>query len=247
MSILLLGLNHRTAPVEVREQLSRSTAAGDLHATLADLIAADHPTGAALREAVVLSTCNRFEVYVDATDVAATSTLLQALLADQHPVTPHLYCHTGRDAVHHLMRVAAGLDSLVLGETQILGQVALAGATAQPVRSVGPLLTHLFGRAVHAGRRVRHETSICGQTTSISHAAALLIQQRLGDRPSATARVLIVGAGEMATLGGQALHQRGFRELVCVNRTAERAAALAQRVEGRLDLLEGARAGDRLG
>ncbi len=230
MSIVLLGLNHRTTPVEVREQLARS--AETLYATLVDLIADDRHTVAPLREAVLLSTCNRFEVYVDATDAPTASNLLRALLA-QHASEPparHLYCRTGRDAIHHLMRVAAGLDSLVLGETQILGQVAQAWSTAHAAGGVGPLLTHLFGRAVHAGRRVRRETSICGQTTSISHAAAVLIQRRLRDR--ASARVLIVGAGEMAGLGAQALHLRGFRQLACINRTFERADALARSIEG---------------
>ncbi|HRL12996.1 MAG TPA: glutamyl-tRNA reductase, partial [Aggregatilineales bacterium] len=229
MSIILVGLNHRTAPVELREQLALSGCA--LHMALEELSVAAPP----IHEHVILSTCNRMEVYAVAGSVAEGWATIEKFLSDVQNIPletlhPHLYFVSDDAAIAHLMRVAAGLDSMVLGEPQILGQVTQALSDAQAVGSVGAVLSHLFTTAIHAGKRARSETAISRYTTSVSHAAALLIADRLNglrDR-----RVLVIGAGEMAVLAAKALIAHGAEGLRFVNRTFTRAEALAQQFNG---------------
>jgi glutamyl-tRNA reductase len=190
-----------------------------------------------LLESVVLSTCNRLEVYA----VVAGSPKdgwrrieqflsdLQGL--DLEELQQHLYRLEGQAAIEQLMRVAAGLDSMILGEAQILGQVSSAQAEAQTVGSVGPILSHLFDHAVHAGKRARTETEIGRHTTSISHAAAHLVRERADSLEEIQA--LIVGAGEMAEVAAQALQDRGLRQMSFINRTYSRAESLASHFGGR--------------
>jgi glutamyl-tRNA reductase len=228
MPILLVGLNHGTAPIELREQLALSGA--DLPRALAEL--ADHCS-----ESVILSTCNRLEIYATVGDVDAAQGAIERLLARRCAAPPerlrrHLYRREERAVVNHLLRVAAGLDSLILGEPQILGQVARAYADGQNAGSVGPILGQLFTQAIRSGRRARHETAINRHTTSIGHAAVLLARQRVGDL--GRARLLVVGAGDMAEQAALAAQLQGAREIVCINRTAARAEELARRVEGRV-------------
>jgi glutamyl-tRNA reductase len=140
---------------------------------------------------------------------------------------PHVYHKQDADAVRHLIRVACGLDSQVLGETQILGQVSQAFASARSNGTSGPLLTYLFSRAAHAGKRARSETEISKGFTSISHAAVALLERELGDLSSRS--VLVVGAGETAELAVQALQKHGAPKVCCINRTFSSAQALALR------------------
>ncbi len=238
MAIILVGLNHRTAPVTLREQLSLSGCALDL--ALSELNAGQaaqadgHRPALGVRESVILSTCNRLEIYAVGEASTALAALarflaeLQGLPLEQ--LLPHLYLLEAQAAAEHLLRVAAGLDSQILGEPQILGQVAQAQARAQAAGAIGPVLSQLFTRAVRAGKRARSETAIGRYPTSVSHAAAHLAKHAWGDLSQA--HVLIVGAGEMAELAAKAVYGEGARRIVCVNRTFARAEHLARRVEG---------------
>ena len=232
MSIILVGLSQRTAPVALRERLSMALrpAAGNGGPSAALPLW----QSAALKELAVLSTCNRFEVYAVPTGAGSTpyNQILGALAAlgelSYDELEPHLYHKRDAEAVHHLIRVACGLDSQVLGETQILGQVAQAFATARAAGTSGSVLTYLFTRAAHAGKRARSETDISRGFTSISHAAVALLEKELGDL--APRSVLVVGAGETAELAVQALRKHGATDVCCVNRTFTTAQALAERL-----------------
>ncbi len=222
MSITLIGVNHRTAPLALRERLALS---GDqLRAALADL--RGWPS---VEEAVILSTCNRLEIYVEGdADVQIEALIAQWGDLALDDLRPHLYHLHDEMAVRHLLRVASGVESMILGESQVLGQVADAMDAAQT--SSGAILTHLFAQAVHTGKRARTETEISRHTTSVSHTAAQLARERGGQR------VLIIGAGEMATLAAQAL---AGQEITIINRTYTRAVDLARQVGGRaLDWLQ---------
>jgi glutamyl-tRNA reductase len=139
----------------------------------------------------------------------------------------HIYQMEDRDAVDHLMRVACGLDSQLLGETQILGQVAHSCSAPRSTGAPGPLLTYLFSRAAHTGKRARSETEISRGATSISHAAVALLEKELGDL--AAMSVLVIGAGETAELAVQALHKHGATEITCINRSLTGAQEMASR------------------
>ena len=180
-----MGLSQRTAPVALRERLSKalepSACAGDTSP------AASPWCGSGFRELAFLSTCNRLEVYAVAngTDGNTRELIVERLaeLSDlaRDELEPHVYHKEDGDAVWHLLRVACGLDSQLLGETQILGQVSQAFASARSNGTSGPLLTYLFSRAAHAGKRARSETEISRGATSISHAAVALLEKELGD------------------------------------------------------------------
>ena len=221
--ISCLGLNHRTAPVELRERL---------HCSLADLsqspvFSAGHP--GRIREVTILSTCNRVELYacLDAAGPAARARLID-LLAQMHAMEPdsfahQLYYYNGLAAVSHLFRVAAGLDSLVLGETQILGQVTDAYRSAVATKVSGPVLTALFRAAIRTGKRARAETNISSNPASISSVAVSLAQRRLGDLSGR--HCLVVGLGQMGQLALKALRARGLSRVAVANRTRSRAEA----------------------
>lgn len=230
MSVLLAGISHRTAPVDLREQLLlglRVPSAAE--ATYRDL----------LREYVILSTCNRVEVYAEVSgnghagsDVLAERDVLDVWLeslcgAGFPDIRRYLYRKEGAAAVRHLMRVASGLDSQVLGEPQVLGQVSQALAEARSAGTVGPVLYYVFSRAVHAGKRARTETKISWGSTSISRAAVALLEREFGD--VSTLEVLVVGAGETAELAIQALRKHGNSGITCINRSATRAQVVASR------------------
>jgi glutamyl-tRNA reductase len=189
---------------------------------------ASRPNGIA--EIVLLSTCNRLELYAVAQ--AEPFSALAHLVSETSDVPhaefePHLYQHTRADAVTHLCRVAAGLDSMILGEPQILGQVAEAFQSAQAQGAAGPLLSSLFRAAIQAGKRARTETAISRNPSSVGSVAAKLAGAAIGDLDSA--HVLILGAGEMAELAVEALRARGASHFTVISRTHERAARLAQR------------------
>lgn len=225
MMPVVVGLDYRTAPLELRERLH----ADDAH-LLPLLATLRHGP---LRELVVLSTCNRYEVYATADNPtraqdAIVDCLVSARSVPLHPLLDSLYRQDGIEAAHHLFRVAAGLESLVLGETQIMRQVAEALAQAQQARTSGSLLSRLFTAALHTGKRVRTETAISQHTLSVSHAAVSLVQREVAhlNHP----HIVVIGAGEMATLAASALAQHGTnasRTISIINRRDTRAQSVA--------------------
>jgi glutamyl-tRNA reductase len=229
LSLILVGVSHRTAPVEMRGQLVSGKAV-----LISNLQSASATTGV-IRESVVVSTCNRLEIYAAAEDMAVARVEIEQALRDTlqdsfEPMRPALYIMEGGDAVRHLMRVAAGLDSLVLGETQILGQVSSACREATAAGTVGWLLSRVFASAIHAGRRTQTETDINRFPTSMSHTVTMILKSRLGCLHGR--RVLLIGAGKMVKLSAQSLQRQGSVELAFVNRTAERAEALSAEYRG---------------
>ena len=229
MRLLAVGLSHRTAPVELRERVD--FARSGLDAALAR-IAAEGIS----REAVVLSTCNRAEVYaVVEHDAKAAADAIGRFFSDYHGVphadmAEHLYAQRGADAARHLFRVAAGLDSLVIGEPQILGQVKAAYATASEGRFTGALTNRLFHSAFAVGKRVRSETGLAEGAVSVSYAAIALAKKIFGDLKGLN--VLILGAGEMAKLTATHLQAQHVRQITIASRTLSTAEGLARQVGG---------------
>ncbi len=223
MTVLLLGANHDTAAVAVRECLA--IPAERIVDTLRFLKAS---TG----EISVISTCNRTEFYAASTE--AERTLRHFIYThsglDAGTLDRALYRLDGRDAVQHLLRVSCGLDSLIVGEPQILGQVRDALQLAQQAGSAGPVITALFQAALNAGKTARAVTGISRGALSVSQAAVDLAQERLGGFDDVTA--LVVGAGETGTIVARNLRSRGISRLLIANRTYERAAHLAADLHG---------------
>ena len=229
MQVILLGVSHRTAPVELRERLDFSSR--DLGAAVEAL--ALRPCAA---ESVVLSTCNRSEIYVVSTDPARAREEVTAFLSEYHNLpssafTPHLFSHDNEAAVRHLFRVAAGLDSIVVGEPQILGQVKDAFQAAAEHHRTGPMLSKLFHWSFLVGKRVRAETGLGEGAVSVSFAAVALARKIFGQLTGR--RVLVVGAGEISTLTAQHLRTNGVGEILVTSRTPGHADALASSVNGR--------------
>lgn len=230
VSVIVVGLNHRTVPLELLERMTVSTAR--LPKALHDLTSRRH-----LGEAIVLSTCNRTEIYAVAEKFHGAMQDVREFLWELG-ATPiedfvdHLYAYYDEAAVNHLFRVASGLDSAVLGEGEILGQVRSAWDVAAAEKASGTVLDRLFRHAVEVGKRVRTETAITRGTTSVSQAAVELAIERLGTLGGK--RVLVLGAGEMGEGMSRALAtSHGVAELLVANRSHERAADLAARVGGR--------------
>ncbi len=226
MHILCLGLNHTTAPVNLRERLAFSEEKA--RAALARLGCGGEAKPVA--EMVILSTCNRIEIYAAAARLNFQG--LEAFLSDIRGVPapemrPHLYWYADAEAARHLLKVAAGLDSLVLGEPQILGQVTHALELARGVGASGPLLSRLFQAAIHAGKRARTETSISRNPVSVASLAAAMCERQVSDLR--LAQIVVLGAGEMAELAVEALRKRGVERILVINRTHERASQLARR------------------
>jgi glutamyl-tRNA reductase len=224
VNFVLVGLNHKTAPVELRERFALTD--DSLHAALVSLYA-DFP------EVVILSTCNRLEVYAAAECAETAYDVITAFLAEKRGMTgaalsKFLYCCQGMDVVQHLMRVVSGLESLMLGETQILGQVAQALGQAQAANSIGAILTRLFNDALHAGKRAHSQTTISRHNFSVSDAAVALLEQE--HRSQSSVRALILGAGEMAELAVRALQRRGMIDLRVISRTDANAQRFAERL-----------------
>ncbi len=230
MHLFCLGLNHRTADLALRERVAFSEE--DIRAALARLGCGQNGARPAqVAEMVILSTCNRTEIYATSPEADVFATL-EAFLAEAKGLSPemldgHLYRYRDDEAVRHLFRVAAGLDSLVLGEPQILGQVTRAWELARGQGTVRAVLGRLFQAAVHAGKRVRTETAIGHNPASVASVAVRLAAQVTSNLSEA--HVLVLGAGEMAEHTVQALRRRGVTHLRVMNRTLRRAQALAQR------------------
>lgn len=235
-SVALVGLNHQTAPVALRERLPGTRCdTEDFDPPVVPAIACGKRGVPGIDGYVELSTCNRLEVYETSEAPAAACSTLEGYMAARldlplEELRPHLYLLQDRAAVEHLMRLAAGAGSMILGEPQILGQVAKTAAAAREAGTDGPVLRQLFGRAVRAGKRARSETPIGRHTTSVSHAAVRLARDSFGELRDA--RVLVVGAGEMAEQAALALRDEGARHLTCLNRTYDHAERLAHRFEG---------------
>jgi glutamyl-tRNA reductase len=228
MSILVVGLNHRSSPLSLLERVT--IAPDDLPKAVARLTQRDN-----VREAVVLSTCNRTEVYVVAElfhgaygDVRDFFCELGDLGVDE--LTPHLYSQHDNAAATHLFEVAAGLDSAVLGESEILGQVRAAWTVAQREGAARSTLNLLFRMALVTGKRARSETAIGRGTASVSHAAVEMLTDVVG--PLDGKRVLVVGAGSMGEGVAVALHRAGGSQILVANRSLERGESLAARVGG---------------
>lgn len=230
MTFSITGLNHRTAPVSIREQL-----AFDAHALPVALQHLRRQPGVA--EGLILSTCNRVEVVVSAADGADTRGVVEEFLADQrhmdrHALRQYLYQYQDRDAIRHLFRVAASLDSMVVGEPQILGQLKTAYALAKEHGALDSHLDLLLTRAFNVAKRVRSETEIGSSAVSISYAAVELAREIFGSLQGK--RVLLVGAGKMSELAARHLQASGATDISVTNRTAQRAEDMARLFHGRL-------------
>ena len=225
VSVLALGLNHVSAPVSVRERVSMPE---DL--VQPALNALRQAFGGAVKEAAILSTCNRTELYCAAEPQVAAQ--LPAWLADFNRIeagelAPHVYLHDRDDAVRHAFRVASGLDSMVLGEPQILGQMKDAVRTASDAGALGTLLHQLFQRTFSVAKEVRSTTAIGAQSVSMAAAAVRLAERVFGELTSS--KVLFIGAGEMIELCATHFAARQPGAIVVANRTLERAESLANR------------------
>jgi glutamyl-tRNA reductase len=234
MSLVVVGLNHRTVPVSLLERVAVAPEA--LPKALQSLTRREH-----LAEVVLLSTCNRTEVYAHATLFHPAMQDVRDFLADMSGVDPDefadlLYAYHDDAAVAHLFGVAAGLDSMIIGEGEILGQVREAWLTAERENADGPRLSRVFRQAIEVGKRARTETAIGRHPVSVSSAAVALAQSRLGSLDGR--RVLLVGAGEMGEGMALALAGAGAQEIVVANRTLARGQTLAERVGGRAIRLE---------
>jgi glutamyl-tRNA reductase len=228
MSVVVVGVNHKTAPVAVRERLAFTDQ------TLTEPLAQFHHP--AVAEMVVLSTCNRVEFYLHTPDPETGVAGCVDFLATYHALpaaqfVPHLYQLHEADAVRHLFRVASSLDSMVLGEPQILGQVKAAYLAARAAGRAGTVLTQLFERALNVAKAVRSETGIGDHAISVSYAAVELakkIFERLQERT-----VMVLGAGETSELAVRHLIRQGVRQVWVSNRTAARAEKLAQELHAK--------------
>lgn len=230
MSVIVVGVNHRSAPLDVLERLA--IAPDERAKAVTGLVQRDN-----IREVAVLSTCNRTELYVVAERFHGAYADATEFLADvgSLPVdelNPYLFTQHDDGAATHLFEVSAGLDSAVIGESEILGQVREAWKVAKESGGLRSSLDLLFRRALRVGKRARSETAIGRGTASISHAAVEMATERLGSLDGR--RVLVIGAGEMGTGVATALHRAGVAEIVVANRTPERGAQLAERVGGRV-------------
>lgn len=232
MHIAVIGLSHRTAPVEIREKLSIPEQS--MEASLQQLKSNEQ-----VLEASILSTCNRLEIYAllrhPEQGIEAVGSFLSSMSGlELKDLTPHLFIYHHAEAVAHLLRVAAGLDSLVLGEGQILSQVKKMVRLGQDYRSIGPILNRLLNQAVSTGKRVRSETNLGTGAVSISSAAVELAQLKVGQArgcedlvPLDQEQVAVIGAGRMARLLLQHLRSKGCPGAVLLNRTLARAESLA--------------------
>jgi len=231
MDIFQLGLSHKTAPVEIRERLALADLPAALRALCPDNGCAPIPA----LEGAILSTCNRLEVYAVLENAVCGPQVLGDYMAavsgtPRAVFDPHLQIRAGEDAVTHLCEVACGLDSLVLGESQIQGQVAETYDLALTHGAAGPVISALFRTALKAGKRARTETAIDTHAASISHVAVELALQIFDALEAKTA--VLIGAGEMAELAAKNLVDHGVGRLLVVNRSAGRAAGLAREYGG---------------
>jgi len=228
MKLVLIGINHRTAPVEVRERMNIPE--DHLAAALSDLT---HREG--IREAMILSTCNRVEVTACSEENAEPGPILRSFLADCHhcdltPFEHYFYKLNQEEVVTHLFRVASSLDSMILGEPQILGQVKQAFALAREAGALNGTLHEVVNQALSVAKRVRRETALGSAAVSVSYAAVELAKKIFGTLQGKT--ILVIGAGKMSELAARHLIHSGASQIYVTNRTYERAVELAQLFHG---------------
>ncbi|WP_455370702.1 glutamyl-tRNA reductase [Petrachloros mirabilis] len=229
MHIVVVGLSHKTAPVEIREKLA--VPESRLGEALTRLCS--YP---GVKEGILLSTCNRVEVYAVVEDLELGYGRIQEFLADAHmslsseQLTPHLYWQTGDRAVTHLFRVASSLDSMIVGESQILGQLKDAFETALTHKSTGLILNKVVKKAISVAKRVRTDTKIAETAVSVSYAAVELAKKIFSDLRDKT--VLLIGAGEMAKLAARHFIANGVRHVRVTTRTPQHGLELANRFNG---------------
>jgi len=234
MNILLIGLNHNTAPVEIREKLAlNGCEPEDAYREIKGL--------SSLQESIYFSTCNRVEVLATTEAVDRAVKDIRAFLASQRGLPPDLfeqclYVHQAEKAVRHLFRVASSLDSMVVGEPQILGQLKEAFRAAVDHRATGAVLNKLMHKSFSVAKRVRTETGIASHAVSVGYAAVELARKIFGELEGR--EVLLIGAGEMAELAAEHLLNHGVSRITTANRTLSRALALARRWGGRAAALE---------
>lgn len=229
MALVILGLNHNTAPVEVREKLAFNQkhleeAAEQIFARIPEI-----------DEKVILSTCNRVEIYAHVQDAEKGMQALKNFLYRYHELDagslePYFYSYAHEEAVEHLFKVSSSLDSMVMGEPQILGQVKDAYQNARKVKATGRILNQLFEKAFSVAKRVRTETAVAESAVSISYAAVELAEKIFGTLEGRT--VLLIGAGEMVELAGKHLVSQGVKTILVANHHYERAASLAVKLGG---------------
>lgn len=228
MTLIAFGINHKTAPVELREKVAFSDdSLVDAHAALARFTGAE--------ESVIISTCNRTEIYAQAEDLDANQII--RWMADFHAIdqsllTENSYTHTQQAAVQHVMRVASGLDSLILGEPQILGQVKQAYTSAKDSGTVSGGFERLFQQTFSVAKKVRSETEIGANAVSVAYAAVQLAKHIFSSMTKT--RVLLIGAGETIELVARHLKDLNVKELMVANRTLERAHKIADPIQGRV-------------
>jgi glutamyl-tRNA reductase len=229
MHIVVVGLSHKTAPVEIREKLAvPESRLGEALTRLCSY--------SGIKEGMLLSTCNRVEVYAVVEELEPGYSRIQEFLADAHlsvsseQLTPHLYWQTGDRAISHLFRVASSLDSMVVGESQILGQVKDAFEMALTHKTTGLILNKVVKKAISVAKRVRTDTRIAETAVSVSYAAVELAKKIFSDLKDKT--VLLIGAGEMAKLAARHFIASGVRHVLVTTRTPQNAVELADRFKG---------------
>ena len=229
MNIVVVGLSHKTASVDIREKVA--FAPNHMEKPLQDLLAIPDIT-----EAVIVSTCNRVEIYATSRDIAGGIARLKRFLADYHKLPletleAHLYTYHGEAAIRHVFRVSSSLDSMVVGEPQILGQIKTAYGYAAEFKSSGIILNRFLHKAFSVAKRVRTETKIASSAVSVAFAAVELAKKIFGDLSDKT--VMLIGAGEMCELAAKHFLNSGVRGVMVTNRTYERAVKLAEEFDGR--------------
>ena len=228
VNLILVGVNHKTTPVEIREKLAFTK--GKIEESVNHLF--NFPD---IIEHTILSTCNRVEIYARANSQDSAIKSIKQFICDFHQLSlveleDHFYSYSNKEAVEHLFRVSSSLDSMILGEAQILGQVKEAYSLARDLSSTGLVLNQLFEKAFSIAKKVREETGIAERSVSISSAAVELAQKIFDDLENHT--VMLVGTGEMAELAAKHLISYGVKTIYVTSRTYERAANLARTLNG---------------
>ncbi len=228
MNIIVVGLSHKTASVDIREKVAFSP--NSIEKPLRELVALE-----GIVEGVIVSTCNRVEIYATTRDIAGGIARIRRFMADYHHLAhdllePHLYSYHGEEAIRHVFRVASSLDSMVVGEPQILGQIKTSYGYAAEYKSSGIILNRFLHKAFSVAKRVRTETKIASSAVSVSFAAVELARKIFGDLTDKT--VLLIGAGEMCELAARHFLTNGAKGVMVTNRTFERAQKLADEFSG---------------
>lgn len=228
MNIIVVGLSHKTASVDIREKVAFSP--NSIEKPLRELVALE-----GIVEGVIVSTCNRVEIYATTRDIAGGIARVRRFMAEYHHLAhdllePHLYSYHGEEAIRHVFRVASSLDSMVVGEPQILGQIKTSYGYAAEYKSSGIILNRFLHKAFSVAKRVRTETKIASSAVSVSFAAVELARKIFGSLTDKT--VLLIGAGEMCELAARHFLTNGAKGVMVTNRTFERAQKLADEFSG---------------